>query len=77
LNTNYGDGSTVKLLHIKKIEGYPPIDCIVFDDETMLPKIEVNYEKMIDSTIKKKIERIISVAGVSWNEVIGTPSLFD
>ena len=77
LNTNYGDGSTVKLLHIKKIEGYPFIDVIVFDDETTLPKVEVDYEKMLDSTIRKKIERIISVAGVGWNEVIGTPSLFD
>jgi len=77
LNTNYGEGSTVKLLHITKIEGYPQTDVIVFDDEKTLPKIEVNYSKMIDSTIKKKIERIISVAGVSWNEVIGTPTLFD
>ncbi len=78
LFTNFGSNSKVKMLYLNKIEGtnsigepLPHTDVIVFEDEAKLPKIEVNYEKMVDATVRKKIERILSVAGIDWNQIVG------
>ena len=67
------------LIEIDKIEDeqYPPTDVICFEEESKLPKVEVNYEKMIDATIRKKIERILEAVGISWKEIEGIKSLFD
>lgn len=67
--TNFGADSKGKMLYVNNIEGYPATDVIVFEDESKLPSLEVNYEKMINATIKKKIERILSVAGITWNQI--------
>lgn len=69
LFTNFGAGSKVKMLYLNSIEGYPDTDVIVFEDEKKLPKLTVNYEKMINATIRKKIERILSVTGVNWSQI--------
>lgn len=82
LHTNFGNGSKIKLLYINKVintesTSYPPTDVICFSDENQLPRIEINYEKMIELTIRKKIERILIVAGVNWKEIEGQKSMFD
>lgn len=69
LHTNFGAESKVKLLYINSITGYPQTDCICFENEKLLPKLEVNYKKMIDATIRKKIERILLVCRIGWNEI--------
>jgi len=78
LFTNFGSNTKAKMLYINKIEGInsigeplPHTEVIVFEDEAKLPKVEVNYEKMIDATVRKKIERILSVAGIDWNQIVG------
>lgn len=78
LYTNFGAGSKVKLLYLNSIEGVdslgeplPHTEVIVFEDESKLPKIEINYAKMIEATIQKKIERVLGVAGIDWNEIQG------
>jgi len=78
LFTNFGSNTKAKMLYINKIEGtdsigepLPHTEVIVFEDEAKLPKVEVNYEKMIDATVRKKIERILSVAGIDWNQIVG------
>jgi DNA polymerase I len=82
LHTNFGNGSKVKLLYLKNIINtekteYPPTDVICFSEESQLPKIEIDYEKMIELTIRKKIERILIVADVNWKEIEGAKSMFD
>jgi len=78
-NTNFGMGSKIKYFYVNRMsQGYPSTNIISFDDINKLPEgIEINYEKMIDANIKKKIERILLAAGINWNEIQGQKSLFD
>lgn len=78
-HTNFSAGSKIKYLYVKKMpHGFPPTKIISFDDISKLPNgIEVDYEKMQDANIRKKIERILSAAGIFWNEIDGKKSLFD
>ena len=77
--TNFSIGSKIKYFYVKKMpQGYPTTNIIAFDDINKLPKgIEIDYEKMSDANIKKKIERILLAARISWNEICGQKSLFE
>ncbi len=79
LSTNFAMGSKVKYFFVKKMpQGYAPTKVISFDDVNKLPAgIEIDYEKMIDANIKKKIERILLAANIGWNSVCGQKSLFE
>lgn len=79
LNTNFGIGSKIKYLYIKRMpQGYPPTSIISFDSIDKLPKnIEIDYDKMIDANIRKKVERILAAAEINWNDICGQKSLFD
>jgi len=79
LNTNFGFGSKIKYFYVKKMpSGFPPTNIISFDDINKLPRgIEIDYEKMIDANIRKKVERILQAANIPWNEICGQKSLFD
>ena len=72
-------GSKVKYFFVKKMpQGFAPTRVISFDDVNKLPKdIEIDYEKMIDANIRKKIERILQASGINWNDIEGQKSLFD
>ncbi len=73
----FGENTTIINVQETKDDIYPPTDVICFEEESKLPQLEVNYNKMIELTIKRKIERILGVAGISWNEIEGQQSLFD
>ncbi len=79
LNTNFGIGSKIKYFYVKRMPtGFPPTSIISFDDVNKLPKnIEIDYEKMSEANIKRKIERILMAANIPWNEIEGQKSLFD
>jgi DNA polymerase, archaea type len=79
LHTNFNIGSKIKYFFVKKMpSGFPATNIISFDDVSKLPEgIIVDYEKMIDANIKKKVERILQAAGIPWNDIEGQKSLFD
>lgn len=67
-------GDTVYMLYVNRIQGKPSTDVICFMD---IPneKIEINYSKMIERTIKGKVEDLLELVGVSWERVMGARKL--
>lgn len=72
LGTNFDVGSKPKRLYIKKVPpGYPPTKSIAVDSNTKIPHgFVIDYEKMLETTVKKKVEKILALVGITWNEVI-------
>lgn len=80
LGTNFGGGSKVKYLYVKKMpQNLPPTDVISFENENTIPKdMVVDYDRMIKLVIRQKIERVLAAAGISWeSEIEGKKNLFD
>jgi DNA polymerase I len=79
LGTNFAMGSKIKYLYITKMPStYVKTEILSFDNINLIPKdIQINYEKMIDMNIKKKVERILQAANIMWNEIECQKSLFD
>ena len=75
LGTNFVRGSLVKMLYTKSILGLPQTEVICFDDINTLPELVIDKQKMIDRTIRKKVERIMEMAGIPWSKVDGTKTL--
>ncbi|OVE86048.1 DNA-directed DNA polymerase [Natronolimnobius baerhuensis] len=46
----------------------PDVICFEYDDE-IPPEFEVDYDTMLEKTLKGPIERILEALGVSWDEV--------
>ena len=46
----------------------PDVICFEYDDQ-IPPEFEVDYDKMLEKTLKGPIERILEALGVSWEEV--------
>jgi len=67
--TKYDKGSKVKLLYIRNIEGYPPTDIIAFDDEIELPKITIDYDRMIDTVVRAKVEKLLDAVNLNWKMI--------
>jgi len=71
-NANIQGGDMIKMLHVKKIPGFPPTNVFAFTDESEVPNgTQIDMEKMIDKTIKGKLENIVKVAGLTWEDVAG------
>jgi len=68
--TNIGRGFKPKYLYVSRIEGYPSTDVISFRDEDLpllpLDRIKVNYPKMLEVTLRNKVETIFDGLGISW-----------
>lgn len=75
LGTNFERGSLVKMLYVKTVFGLPQTDVVCFEDINTLPEIVIDKPKMIDRTIRKKVERILMMAGIPWSMVDGTKTL--
>jgi len=60
-------GDRVKTLYCLR-----PTDVICYIDEEQLPKNTVlDYDKIIDKTIKEKSLQFLNLAGISWRDVEG------
>ena len=71
-NAKIQGGDMIKMLHVIKIPGLPPTNVFAFTDESEIPKgTQIDIEKMIDKTIKGKLENIVKVAGFTWEDVAG------
>jgi DNA polymerase, archaea type len=73
LHTEFGKGSKPKRIYIKGVNGaaYPPTDVLCFEYGDQVPEdFIVDWETMLDKTIKQPISRIIEALGWNWEEMI-------
>ena len=64
LGIKFYPGDLVKMLYVKRVVGKPTTDVICFLDETQLPAIELDIDKIIEKTIIMKIDRLFKVLGL-------------
>jgi DNA polymerase, archaea type len=71
LHTEFGKGSKPKRIYIKTVTSrYPKTDVLCFEYADQVPKeFVVDYELMLEKTIKQPISRIIESLGWNWNDL--------
>jgi len=74
LGTDIKGGDQVQYLYVKEYNGHTS-DVIAFEDPAAFKTLEIAWEKMIDVSLKAKLENILEDYGISWANVLGTPSL--
>ncbi len=69
--TSFGKGSKPKRLYIKNVTAkYPKTDVIAFEyGDQVPPEFVVDWETMLDKTIRQPISRIIEALGWKWTDV--------
>lgn len=72
LGTNFTSGSKPKRLYVKRVKGeYPPTDVVCFEYPEQIPEeFEIDWDKMLEKTVRNPIERILEALGWSWSEVV-------
>lgn len=70
-------GDRIKLIPVKSVETKEPTNLIAFFEEQDLKnlKIHVDYDKIIEKTVKSKVEQFLNVIGIQWEEVKGIKKL--
>jgi DNA polymerase elongation subunit (family B) len=69
-------GDRIKMLFVKNIKGYPKTDVICYMDYNKLPKdITIDSDKIIERTIRSKIETILETADWTWDKILGRISV--
>jgi DNA polymerase, archaea type len=71
LHTEFGKGSKPKRIYIKTVTAkYPKTDVLCFEyADQVPPEFVVDWELMLEKTIKQPISRIIEALGWEWNDV--------
>src|SRR5665647_1336789 len=71
LHTEFGKGSKPKRIYIRTVTSkYPKTDVLCFEYGDQVPKeFVVDWELMLDKTIKQPISRIIESLGWDWTDV--------
>jgi len=71
LGTDFKRGSKPKRIYIRSVKAkYPQTDVIAFEyADQVPPEFVVDWETMLEKTIKQPIERIIEALGWSWTDV--------
>lgn len=76
--TEIKGGDQVRMLFVKRVPGFPSTDVVCFQDEEDLPDgIIINWERLIERTLRGKVENFLLMAGMSWDLVQGTRRLTD
>jgi DNA polymerase I len=73
LRTEFGKGSKPKRIYIKGIHGtaYPRTDVLCFEYEDQVPAdFIIDWETMLEKTIKQPISRLIEALGWNWDELV-------
>lgn len=69
-------GDQVRMVYVRRVPGYPSTDVVCFLDEDALPvKLVVDWDRMIERTVKGKVEELLKIAGLGWERVMGARSL--
>lgn len=70
-------GDQVYYVYVKRVPpGMRATDVISFLDEDTIPKgVVIDWQKMIEKTVKDKVEELISQGGLSWGKVMGMRSM--
>jgi len=72
LNAGIHANDQVKMIFVKRTPGYPSTNVVCFLDEDIIPKnFIIDWEKIIDRTIKGKVDDYIKQGGLSWEMVMG------
>lgn len=71
LGTEFKGGSKPKRVYISSVNGkYPQTDVVCFEYGDQLPKeFIVDYETMVDKTIRKPIMRLLEPLGLEWANI--------
>lgn len=65
LGTNIRPGDKVKMLYVKRLPGVPKTDVICFENIKQIPEgTEIDWQRMIEVSLKMKIEPILDVFGI-------------
>lgn len=78
LGTRFDKGDKVKILFVRKVEGYPNTDVLAFTDDMVhkLPPVVIDTQRYIQ-WLRSKSEEILKVVGISWHEVEGGKTLWE
>ncbi|MGC9124663.1 MAG: DNA polymerase domain-containing protein, partial [Caldisericaceae bacterium] len=70
-------GDKVLMVWVKRIRGFPPTDVVCFTDEMKIDEsiVEVDWERMKTLLFRQKLESILNVLGISWEEIEGAENL--
>jgi DNA polymerase I len=71
LGAQYSRGSKPKRVYIKYVKGkYPRTDVLCFEyGDQVPPEFVIDYETMLEKTIRQPISRIIEAVGWEWHDV--------
>jgi len=71
LGTSFGRGSKPKRVYIRSVNGkYPKTDVVAFEYEDQVPpEFTVDWETMLEKTLRQPISRIIEALGWDWADV--------
>jgi DNA polymerase elongation subunit (family B) len=77
LHTQFEVGSKPKRIAIKAVPpGFDDTHTLDIDYGVQLPPgFEVDYLKLLDATVKKKIEKLIKIIGINWEDINLKPEL--
>jgi len=67
LGTDFTQMDRPQILDVVSVEGKPKTDVIAFDGKA--PKCKVNWSKMREKQLKKKIEDLISLIGLNYDKL--------
>ena len=73
LGTNFKAGSRFYVLYVKSVKNLPKTSAIAFDKNTILPEIEIDWDKQIKVLIDNKVEKIFDALG--WKKNIDQKDL--
>ena len=66
----------VYMVYVKRTPGFPSTNVICFLDPEIIPSnFIIDYNKMIDRTIKGKVDELIAQGGLPWARVMGMKDL--
>jgi len=69
-------GDQVKMIYVLRTPGYPSTDVVCFLDEDIIPdNFVIDWGKMIERTIERKVGQYIEQGGLQWGEVMGMKKL--
>jgi DNA polymerase I len=71
LGMNFGKGSKPKRLYIKSVSGnYPKTDVLCFEyGDQVPPEFTIDWELMLEKTIRQPLSRILEPIGWSWTDM--------